>query len=156
MPSGDDHENKRYFVMLSIFFWVKYKIVCNIPNNCGIKFSILSWRSQEWYVAIQSVRMKGIQNKKNYISETNCHTRIRFMSSERKTLKIFFMPGLRACASWWPSAGSKMMSTQQEQVQCVLWLAELQSLTAVSVVLERNIDVNLLYGKAFGSGTTNW
>jgi hypothetical protein len=31
-----------------------------------------------------------MQNKKNYISETNFHTRIRFMSSERKTLKVFF------------------------------------------------------------------
>jgi hypothetical protein len=34
--------------------------------------------------------MKGIQNKKNYISENNSHTRIRFMSSERKILKVFF------------------------------------------------------------------
>jgi hypothetical protein len=25
-----------------------------------------------------------------YISETNCHTRIRLMSSERKTLQVFF------------------------------------------------------------------
>jgi hypothetical protein len=25
-----------------------------------------------------------------YISETNCHTHIQFMSSERKTLKVFF------------------------------------------------------------------
>jgi hypothetical protein len=33
--------------------------------------------------------MKGIQE--NYISETNCHTRIRFMSSERKALKVFFL-----------------------------------------------------------------
>jgi hypothetical protein len=32
--------------------------------------------------------MKGIQ--KHYISETNCHTRIRFMSSERKTLNVIF------------------------------------------------------------------
>jgi hypothetical protein len=38
----------------------------------------------------QGVQMKGIQNKKMYISETNCHTRIWFMSSERKTLKDFF------------------------------------------------------------------
>jgi hypothetical protein len=53
------------------------------------------------YTHTQSVRMKGIRNKKNYMSETNCHTRIRFMSSKRKTLKVFlFMPGLRACASW--------------------------------------------------------
>jgi hypothetical protein len=42
------------------------------------------------YTSIQSVRMKGIQNKKMYISETNCHTRIQFMSSERKTLDSFF------------------------------------------------------------------
>jgi hypothetical protein len=48
---------------------------------------------------IQSVRMKGIHNNKKYISETNCHARIRFMSSERKTLEVFFMPGLRACAT---------------------------------------------------------
>jgi hypothetical protein len=34
--------------------------------------------------------MKGIQNKKKHISETNCHTCIRYMSSERKTLKVFF------------------------------------------------------------------
>jgi hypothetical protein len=40
---------------------------------------------------IPGVRMKGIQNKKKmYISGTNCHTRIRFTSSERKTLKVFF------------------------------------------------------------------
>jgi hypothetical protein len=39
---------------------------------------------------IPGVRIKGIQNKKKYISETNCHTRIRLMSSERKTLKVFF------------------------------------------------------------------
>jgi hypothetical protein len=35
------------------------------------------------------VRMKGIQNKK-HISETNCHTRIRFILSERKTVNVFF------------------------------------------------------------------
>jgi hypothetical protein len=48
--------------------------------------------------SIQDVRMKGIQNKiiyiyiyiYIYISETNCHTRIRFMSSERNTLKVLF------------------------------------------------------------------
>jgi hypothetical protein len=28
-------------------------------------------------VDIQSVRMKSIQNKKNYISEPNCHIRMR-------------------------------------------------------------------------------
>jgi hypothetical protein len=28
--------------------------------------------------------------KKKYISETNCHTHIPFMSPERKTLKVFF------------------------------------------------------------------
>jgi hypothetical protein len=39
---------------------------------------------------IQDVRMKGSKNKKMYISETNCHTHIRFMSSEKKTLKVFF------------------------------------------------------------------
>jgi hypothetical protein len=33
--------------------------------------------------------MKGIQNKIDlYLG--NCHTSIRFMSSERKTLKVFF------------------------------------------------------------------
>jgi hypothetical protein len=54
------------------------------------------------------------------------------MSSERKTLKVsFFMAGLRACANWWPSASSVTVSTPREQVQCVLWLAELQSLTGV-------------------------
>jgi hypothetical protein len=41
------------------------------------------------------------------------------------------MPGLRACASWRPSASSVTMLTPQEEVQCVLWLAELQSLTVV-------------------------
>jgi hypothetical protein len=56
------------------------------------------------------------------------------MSSERKTLKVFFfMPGLRACASCWPSASSVTISTPQEQVQCVLWLAELWSLMAVQL-----------------------
>jgi hypothetical protein len=67
---------------------------------------------------------------KTYISETNCHTCIWFMSSERKTLKVLIMLGLRACTSW-PLASSVTMSTLQEQVQCVLWLAELQSHTAV-------------------------
>jgi hypothetical protein len=41
------------------------------------------------------------------------------------------MSGLRACDSWRPSANSVTMSTPLEEVQCVLWLAELQSLTAV-------------------------
>jgi hypothetical protein len=53
------------------------------------------------------------------------------MSSERKTETFSFMPGLHMCASWWPSVSSEMMSTPQELVQCVLWLAELQSLMAV-------------------------
>jgi hypothetical protein len=34
--------------------------------------------------------MKGIQNKKIYISETICHTCMRFLLLERKTLKVFF------------------------------------------------------------------
>jgi hypothetical protein len=39
---------------------------------------------------IWNVRMKGIQNaQKKYISEINCHTRIRFMPSEG-TLRQFF------------------------------------------------------------------
>jgi hypothetical protein len=33
-------------------------------------------------------RMKDIQNKKYISLEINCHTRIRFMSSERKTLNV--------------------------------------------------------------------
>jgi hypothetical protein len=53
------------------------------------------------------------------------------MSSERKTLKVFFMPGLQACTSWWPSVSSVTLSTLHEQAQCMVWLAELQSLTAV-------------------------
>jgi hypothetical protein len=32
--------------------------------------------------------MNGIQNKKIYILETRCHTRIQFMSLERKTQKV--------------------------------------------------------------------
>jgi hypothetical protein len=68
---------------------------------------------------------------KKYILETNCHIRIRFKSSERRTLKDFFMPGVRAYASWWPSVSSGTMSTPQEQVQCLLWLGEFQSLRAV-------------------------
>jgi hypothetical protein len=46
----------------------------------------------------------------------------------KENSKSFF---LRACASWWPLASSVTISTQHEQVQCVLWLTELQSLTAV-------------------------
>jgi hypothetical protein len=53
------------------------------------------------------------------------------MSSKRKTLKVLFMPSLRACTSLWPLASSVTMSTPQEQVQCMLCLAVLQSLTAV-------------------------
>jgi hypothetical protein len=52
------------------------------------------------------------------------------MSSGRKT-ESFFMPGLHTCTSWWPSMSSVTMSTPQEQVQWVLWLAELQSLMAI-------------------------
>jgi hypothetical protein len=33
--------------------------------------------------------MKGIKNKKCIMSETNCHTHIQFMVSERKTVKVF-------------------------------------------------------------------
>jgi hypothetical protein len=55
--------------------------------------------SESEKVKIQVVRTKGIQNKKLYFG--NCHTRIRLMSPERKTLKVyFFMAGLGACASW--------------------------------------------------------
>jgi hypothetical protein len=50
-----------------------------------------------------------------------------------KLWKFFFRPGLRACTSWWPLVSSVTMSTPQEQVQCVLWLAEMQSLTAVQL-----------------------
>jgi hypothetical protein len=40
---------------------------------------------------INDVRIKGIQNKKKkYICESNCYSRIRFMSSERKTLEVLF------------------------------------------------------------------
>jgi hypothetical protein len=42
------------------------------------------------YSVIQGVQMKGIPNKKMYISETNRHARIWFMSSERKALESFF------------------------------------------------------------------
>jgi hypothetical protein len=44
------------------------------------------------HLPIPGVRTKVIQNnkKKNYIPETNCHTHIWFMSSERKTLEVFF------------------------------------------------------------------
>jgi hypothetical protein len=41
------------------------------------------------------------------------------------------MPSLCACASWWPSASSVTVLTPQEQVKCVLWLVELQSLMGV-------------------------
>jgi hypothetical protein len=34
--------------------------------------------------------MKGIKKKKNYISVTNCHACIWFMSSKRKTLTFLF------------------------------------------------------------------
>jgi hypothetical protein len=58
---------------------------------------ILHWSTNEVDTlltpsTIQSVRMKGIQNKKMYFSENNCRTRIRFMSTERKTLNIFSCP----------------------------------------------------------------
>jgi hypothetical protein len=50
-----------------------------------------NWKNRYIIITeIQGVQMKGIQNKKNYISETNCHTCIQFMLLERKTLKVFF------------------------------------------------------------------
>jgi hypothetical protein len=71
------------------------------------------------------------------------------MTSERKILKVsFFHALLNAHAPAGPSASSVTMSTPQEQVQCLLWLQS-------CVILERNMDVNLLHRKAFGSGTTN-
>jgi hypothetical protein len=73
--------------------------------------------------------MKGIQIKNLYFG--NCHTRIRFMSSGRKILKVYFMHGLSGCTTWWPLASSVTLSTPKEEIQCMLWLAELRSLLAV-------------------------
>ncbi|PSN31162.1 hypothetical protein C0J52_27140 [Blattella germanica] len=55
------------------------------------------------------------------------------------------------------SVSTGKMAKVQEQVQCVLWLAELQSVTSVGYngVLEPDMDVILLQGKAFDSGTIN-
>jgi hypothetical protein len=53
------------------------------------------------------------------------------MSPERKTLKVFFSCPAHAYAPAMTSTSPVKMSTPQELVQCVLWLAELQSLTAV-------------------------
>jgi hypothetical protein len=44
---------------------------------------------------------------------------------------FFFQAQLNTCASRWPSVSSVTMSTPQEQVQCVLRLAELWFLTTV-------------------------
>jgi hypothetical protein len=44
---------------------------------------------QSRFKKVQVFRMKGIQKKKNCISENNCRVRIRFMSLERKILKLF-------------------------------------------------------------------
>jgi hypothetical protein len=43
---------------------------------------------------VEGARTEASKIKKNYISITNCHTRIRIMSSERKTLKVVFHAGL--------------------------------------------------------------
>jgi hypothetical protein len=69
-----------------------------------------------------------VPKTKNYISETHvcglCH--------RKENTESFFFPCLsHAHAPAGPSASSVTMSTLQEQVQCVLWLAELQLLKAV-------------------------
>jgi hypothetical protein len=81
---------------------------------------------------IQGVRMKAIQNTK-FISQKLIVMHVCSLHHwKEKLLKVFFsMVSLYACASWWPSATSVTMSTPLEYVQCVLWLAELQSLMAV-------------------------
>jgi hypothetical protein len=50
---------------------------------------------------------------------------------------------------------SNNVDTTETGSTCVLWLAELQSLWLFSILLERNMDINLLHRKSFGSGTTN-
>jgi hypothetical protein len=55
--------------------------------NCASFSQYLSERA----MVRRKIVQKYIQNKKNiYISESNCHTRVLFMSSEKKTLKVFF------------------------------------------------------------------
>jgi hypothetical protein len=77
------------------------------------------------------------------------------MSSERKTLKVLFhsrLIGMRQLVNF--DELSNVVDTTGN-VQCMLWLAELQSLTVDQRGLERNMDVNFLHEKEFGSGTTN-
>jgi hypothetical protein len=59
-------------------------LLCACNNQRNFELFFIEFDTGE----IQDVRMKGIQNKKLYLG--NCHTSIRFMSSERKTLKVFF------------------------------------------------------------------
>jgi hypothetical protein len=109
VSSAVGHEQARSILFQYIMFllWVLSGYM-----KCTVVYRVFGWK------------VSKIIN----ILEANCHKRIRFMSSDSKTLKVLsFMSGLRACASWWRSASSVTL----KQVQCVLWLAELQSLTAV-------------------------
>jgi hypothetical protein len=68
--------------------------------------------------------MKGIKNKK-FMSETNCHTHARFMSSERKTVKVFFHARLTRMHQ--PVTFGKLSNNVNATGtgSMLLWLAEL-------------------------------
>jgi hypothetical protein len=78
------------------------------------------------------------------------------MSSERKTLKSFFfharLTGTRQLVTF-GELSNNVDSTGTGSI--VLWLGELRSLMAVQRLFRRNMDVNLVHGKSFGSGTTD-
>jgi hypothetical protein len=57
------------------------------------RVNLKHWTAYISQLHVQGVQLKGIQKKKKmYTSETNCHTRVWFMSVERKTLEVFSCP----------------------------------------------------------------
>jgi hypothetical protein len=90
----------------------------------------------------QGVWMKGIQNKHVSIL---CHRKEKDWT--------FFVLGTSSCSSWWPSASSITMSIPQELKRVV---ASRVAIFYGHPASYKQLVVNLIHGRTFGYGTTNW
>jgi hypothetical protein len=107
-------------VSSGVFIW---KYILRVVQQPAVPWVVLTRGLASICGFIQNVRMKGIQNKK-FISWKLIIIHVSGLCHRKGQLwKFYFMAGLHACATWWPSVDSVTMSTPQKLVQCVLWLA---------------------------------
>jgi hypothetical protein len=110
---------------------ISYKILVSIYHiflSCDMSTGPLAFRSGAslGQKIINTVPGWKVYKIKKIISRTLIVIHVSGLYHRKwKLWKFLFIPGLRTCASLWPSATSVMMSTPQEHVQLLLWLAEL-------------------------------